>query len=223
MDSKFLQKNNLSLTSIPPIRLSLFDSTSNSIITQSLELPVKFPSGESITLFLFVTPLDPSCSLVLGYNWLTCYNPLIDWVLGSITFHSQLLKSLCLSLLTSSARSAQLPPQKSSENIASEPVPSISFINAAVFACTCKLPGAQSFRIHLSKTSVYGKATSVSNEELDLSNIPEEYHDFADVFSKIKADTLAPYHLYNLKINLEGTSPPVGPLYSLSQSELKAL
>ena len=64
----------------------------------------------------------------------------------------------------------------------------------------------------------------MSNEELDLSNIPEEYCDFADVFSKTKADTLAPHHPYNLKINLEeGTSPPIGPLYSLSQSELKAL
>ena len=223
MDSNFIQKNSLLLNSVPPIRLSLFDSTSNSIITQSLELPVQFPSGESTTLSLFVTPLDPSCSLVLGYNWLTCYNPLIDWVLGSIKFCSQLLDSLCLSLSTLSARSAQLPPQKPSENIASEPVPSISFINAAAFAHACNLPGVQSFRIHLSKTSIYGKVTSVSNEKLDLSNIPGEYHDFADVFSKIKADTLAPYHLYNLKINLEGTSPPVGPLYSLSQSELKAL
>ena len=64
----------------------------------------------------------------------------------------------------------------------------------------------------------------MSNEKLDLSNIPEEYHNFADVFSKMKADTLALHHPYNLKINLEeGTSPPVKPLYLLSQSEFKAL
>ena len=43
-----------------------------------------------------------------------------------------------------------------------------------------------------------------------------------DVFNKAKADTLAPHRPYDLKINLEeGASPPVGAMYSLSQSELQ--
>ena len=58
----------------------------------------------------------------------------------------------------------------------------------------------------------------------DLSDVPEEYHDFADVFSKAKSDTLPEHHDYDLKINLEeGTSPPLGTMYSLSQVELQAL
>ena len=55
-------------------------------------------------------------------------------------------------------------------------------------------------------------------------HIPEHYHDFIDVFSKVNADTLAPHRSYDLKINLEdGTSPPLGPIYSLSVSKLQLL
>ena len=68
--------------------------------------------------------------------------------------------------------------------------------------------------------------TSISTlpDPTSLENVPEEYHDFADVFNKAKADTLALHRPYDLKINLEeGISPPVGPMYSLSQLELETL
>ena len=58
----------------------------------------------------------------------------------------------------------------------------------------------------------------------DLSSIPEEYHDFADVFDKAKADKLASHRPYDLKINLdEDSTPPLGQMYSLSPTELVAL
>jgi len=61
-------------------------------------------------------------------------------------------------------------------------------------------------------------------ETLDLSNVPSEYHKFADVFSKTKAEVLPPYCPYDLKINLEeGAQPPVSPIYSLLASEQEAL
>jgi len=43
---------------------------------------------------------------------------------------------------------------------------------------------------------------------VDPSCILEEYHEFADVFSKAKADTLALHQPYHLKINLEEDSNP---------------
>ncbi len=58
----------------------------------------------------------------------------------------------------------------------------------------------------------------------DMMDVPAEYHDFADVFSDTLSEKLPEHRPYNLKINIEeGTSPPLGPIYSLSESELKAL
>ncbi len=61
-------------------------------------------------------------------------------------------------------------------------------------------------------------------ETPDLSNILSKYYEFADIFSKTKAEVLSPHCPYNLKINLkEGAQPLVGPIYSLSASEQEAL
>ena len=120
----------------------------------------------------YVTLLDLSCSMVLGYNWLTCYNLLIDWVLGSIIFHPQLLDPLFPKLM-SSARAAKLPLQNSSVSDETPKLPastlSIALIGAAPFMRLCKLQGTQTFHIHLSNISVSTNSASISKEAPDLS------------------------------------------------------
>ena len=128
----------------------------------------------------------------------------------------------------SSARAAKLPLQNSSVSDETPKLPasilSIALISTAPFMQICKLQGMQTFCIHLSDISVSANSASISEEALDLSNVPEEYHDFADVFSKAKAEKLAPHRPYDLKINLEeGTSTPIVLMYPLSQSELEVL
>jgi hypothetical protein len=55
-------------------------------------------------------------------------------------------------------------------------------------------------------------------------NLPQEYYDFLDVFSKKEADKLLPYRLYNHKIQLkDSTEPPFGPMYNMSRNELLVL
>src|ERR1700723_693094 len=69
------------------------------------------------------------------------------------------------------------------------------------------------------------RSASASAEKLiDLTSVPEEYHDFADVFSDVKANKLPPHRPYDLKNNIEeGSTPPLGPIYSLLKTELEAL
>jgi len=86
-----------------------------------------------------------------------------------------------------------------------------------------KLSGSHNFELYLRFSDIQANSAKLA-ETPNLSNVPSEYHEFADVFSKTKAETLPPHHSYDLKINLEeGTQPSVGPIYSLSASEQEAL
>jgi len=100
--------------------------------------------------------------------------------------------------------------------------PHIAIISAPALLWASRLSGSKIFTIQFSST-VQAKSTTIS-EKIDLSSIPEEYHEYANVFSKSKAETLAPHHPYNLQIDLEKDShPPVGTIYSLSKFEQEVL
>ena len=99
--------------------------------------------------------------------------------------------------------------------------PNITIIGAVAFLRASKLLGAHNFKLCLRSLDI--QANSIK-ETPDLSNVPSEYYEFADVFSKTKAENLPPHRPYDLKINLEeDVQPLVGPIYSLSASEQEAL
>ena len=69
---------------------------------------------------------------------------------------------------------------------------------------------------HTSPDWLEAKAMLTAQPEDPLSGVPQEYHEFRDVFSGEKANALAPHWPYDLKINLEeGVKPFHGPIYSL--------
>src|SRR5258708_39660709 len=56
---------------------------------------------------------------------------------------------------------------------------------------------------HTSPDRLEAKAALTAQPEDTLSGVPQEYHEFRNVFSGEKANMLAPHQLYDLKINLE--------------------
>jgi len=78
-----------------------------------------------------------------------------------------------------------------------------------------------SFALHSAELA---SASLVTEREPDLSLIPPEYHEFADLFSETEAKKLPPHRPYDHQIPLEpGTTPPFGTIYSLSPTELETL
>lgn len=197
-------------------------------------MDVSFPSGDLTPIELYITPLDSACSAVLGYNWLTRYNLLIDWALGQISF-----RSACIfgtpsvpsdnTATPSAAEASPVPSGSPPAPLGPTPAPvtdvdpapiSISIIGAAAFARALRTEGSQLFRL---SSSIAG-CSSESEVSLDLSALPVEYHDYADVFSDSESEKLAPHRPYDLKIDLdEGAQILPSPIYSLSQPKLKAL
>ena len=153
IDPLFANMNNLSCYPIPPIVLRLFDSTTTTIITEATDLSIRFPSGD-------VTPLDSDCRIILRHNWLTRYNPLIDWALSSIEFRTPLQQVPAPSSLpghdAQSPSALRLDPLSvSSPSPTNSPkapglrAPPIALINAAAYVRACKLKGSIQFSIQL--------------------------------------------------------------------------
>ena len=237
VNSKFVDTHHLKTFATPPVALHLFDGSSNSTISKIANLPIIFSTSDCMNLNFYVTLLDSSCSLVLGYNWLTQHNLLIDWVNGLIKFHPSLQENLAPSRVAANTPLASPSfldtPLQSSDSVVSIPAsetsmsnsewPNIAIIGAAAFLHTSKLPGFNNFELCLCSSDIQANSTKLA-ETPDLFNVPSEYYKFANIFSKTKAEVLPSHCPYDLKINLEeGVQPPVGPMYSLSASEQEAL
>jgi hypothetical protein len=108
-------------------------------------------------------------------------------------------------------------------NSSSSPVPLISLVSVKAFMRSMQSEGAQCFSI-LAHEPLKPNPPDKPKFNPNLKDVPEVYHEFADVFSRQKANTLLPHQDCDLKINIdEGAKIPVGPIYPLSKFELKTV
>jgi hypothetical protein len=101
--------------------------------------------------------------------------------------------------------------------------PLISLLFAEAFMRLMQSEGAQCLSI-LAHEPLQPDSSNKPKFNPDLKDVPEVHHEFADVFSRQKADTLPPHQDCDLKINIEERAKlPAGPIYPLSEFELETL
>jgi len=68
-----------------PLSVALIDSTMNAYVNHIVMLPIEFPCGYLCTPEFFMTKLEGTYPAVLSYSWLYQCNPIINWIMGTMT------------------------------------------------------------------------------------------------------------------------------------------
>ena len=241
MDSVLVSKYRLPCQKINPLPLTLIDGTINYLVNRVVSLPIKFPCSYSCQIEFFITKLEGTYPIVLGYNWLTQHNPLVDWRKGTLECNAPEPADQPISPrydlepqnppLETSPSSENSPiypisaPENQLSNDQSSPEkPQISLVNAAAFKIACKTKGAISFQIASLLTVITSLAVQMGEATPEIPGLPKDYEEYADVFSTQKAKILLEHRSYDLAIQIKGDKiPPLGPIYSLSALELETL
>jgi hypothetical protein len=182
-----------------------------------------------------LTKLDPSCSAVLGHNWLVQTNPTIDWKSGHIELDSALRDLAATQNPPDVDAAATGSPRTPVSNMSSAKAAEAKAHNAEGGPIDVRVIGAAAFALLSKKypvsmltirpnTPAYAKSVSAKPATETGENIPKAYHEFIDVFSAEKAQRLPKHTPHDLKIFLaEDSSLPLGTVYPLSEAELEIL
>jgi len=78
IDFALISKYHLLCRKINPCPLALIDGTINHLVNHVVFLPIRLPCSYSCQIEFFMTKVEGTYPIVLGHNWLTQHNPLID-------------------------------------------------------------------------------------------------------------------------------------------------
>jgi hypothetical protein len=212
MNQRSISSNSIPSYEIPSVILHLLDGSISTMITRAANITIRFTTNDILRLKFYITKLDSTSAFVFGHNWLHCYNPLIDWSAGQIDYFRNLPHSVPSSAHTGITNSSELPVSRPSASVLllsvpsddastsstsappgdSSSLPSVSFINAATYVRLARVKGNTIFTVTVSNSDS-ATGFSANTDPVDLPSILEEYHEFADVFSKSQASMLPPH------------------------------
>lgn len=220
VDQSFAHDNDLPLEPLrKPRRLEVVDGRQSVAgrITHLVKLPVEVQGHKEI-LPCFVTKLSQQ-PIVLGIPWLQIHDADISWKDNTLTFASKYCRQNC-GIRQKRKISGITPKDNTIKSL------DVCMISAAPFALLTKRArkDPESYRVFAVTLKDVEKALAPKVTMDPREKLPEEYHDFLDVFSKQEAGRLPPHRPYDHKIQLkEGAEPSFGPLYDMSREELLVL
>ncbi|MBW0464605.1 hypothetical protein O181_004320 [Austropuccinia psidii MF-1] len=170
------------------------------------------PSLPSFEWDFLVIDTPQRKELILGFDFLNHFNPSTYWRLGTISFKNH-YKASNYSLIPlindfyTVTTSAALIKNFGEDN---------SIASRHLFHGNVKLPPS-SYHHSL------GEWWDQEEVETVIKVVPPAYHHYFDLFSKVKAEKPCPHCSCDHQIELEGSLPPVGKIYSLSNQESDTL
>ncbi|MBW0563681.1 hypothetical protein O181_103396, partial [Austropuccinia psidii MF-1] len=250
---QFAHKYSLDISELPEkIYLIILDSSDSPslFVTHHTKYLVELPSFPSFEWDLLVIDTPKGEDLILGFDFLNHFNPSIHGRQGLITFNSDhkdyydpsksfsndfsSTKS-CAALVgdlrkPSFPSSVHIPSLNSHRSLLSsrdevfKEIQDVGEDNSVsslpLFFGNMDLPPSS---CHDSLEEFWDEEEEPEEIETMMKVVPTVYHQYLDVFYKVKAEKLPPHCACDHHIELEGSLPPVGVIYSLLNQESDTL
>ncbi|MBW0460580.1 hypothetical protein O181_000295 [Austropuccinia psidii MF-1] len=230
---------------IPLIILDSSESPSLFVIhhTRYMVDPPSFPSFEW-DFFVIDTPKGED--LILGFDYLNHFNPSIDWGQGLITFNAyhkdyyDPSKSFSNDLSSAKLCAALFGDSRTPSFPYSLHIPSLNSCTSLLFYRDEVFKDIQDVgednsvsslnlffgNIDHPYSSYHESLEELCNKEEDpeeietmMKVVSSAYHQYLDVLSKVKEEKLPPHRACDHHIELEGSLPPAGMIYCLSNQD----
>ncbi|MBW0503977.1 hypothetical protein O181_043692 [Austropuccinia psidii MF-1] len=199
-----------------PERIPIFIVDSNEspalLITHYTKWVADLPSFSSFEWEFFIIDSPKGEDLILGYDFLYHFNPIIDCENGLITYDSIHKRS---SGIKSSASNSLATPSKIKDFEEDVSIYSLNLFQGYMDL----LP----LSFHASLEEQWDEEEEPEEIETVLKVVPPAYHQYLAVFSKVKAEELPPHYACDHHIKLMGLLPPVVIIYSLSNHKSETL
>ncbi|MBW0593351.1 hypothetical protein O181_133066 [Austropuccinia psidii MF-1] len=189
-------------------------------------------------------------NLILGYDFLYHFNPTVDLKNGFITYDSSpkdssgiipsasndfatavisvsLVGELKTPSLPSSVHIPSIIPSQSLLPLRDEVFKEIKNVGEDVAISSLHLfqgdMDLPPLYFHASLEEQWDEEEEPQEIETVFKVVPPAYHQYLDVFSKVKEEKLPPHRACDHHNKLEGLLPPIGVIYSLSNQESETL